>query len=50
MGRFGSVQSMNTIMKNNRALIGKRKSRFSSKKEYIGSFQDKDPEEFIDYK
>ncbi len=50
MGGFGSVQSMNTIMKNNRALIGKRKSMFSSKKEYIGSFQDKDPEEFIDYK
>jgi tetratricopeptide (TPR) repeat protein len=50
MGGFGSVQSMNTIMKNNRALIGKRKSMFSSKKEYMGSSHEKDPEEFIDYK
>lgn len=50
MGGFGSVQSMNTIMKNNRALIGKRKSMFSSKKDYIGTSQEKEEEEFVDYK
>jgi hypothetical protein len=50
MGGFGSAQSMNTIMKNNRALIGKRKSMFSSKKDYIGSSQEKEEEEFVDYK
>lgn len=50
MGGFGSAQSMNTIMKNNRALIGKRKSMFSSKKDYIGTSQEKEEEEFVDYK
>lgn len=50
MGGFGSAQSMNTIMKNNRALIGKRKSMFSSKKDYIGSSQENEEEEFVDYK
>jgi hypothetical protein len=50
MGGFGSVQSMNTIMKNNRALLGKRKSMFTSKKEYIGHANEKELEEFIDYK
>lgn len=50
MGGFGSAQSMNTIMKNNRALIGKRKSMFSSKKEYIGTSNQQEQEEFVDYK
>ncbi|MBN8567138.1 MAG: tetratricopeptide repeat protein [Flavobacteriales bacterium] len=50
MGGFGSAQSMNTIMKNNRALIGKRKSMFSSKRDYIGSSHEKVEEEFVDYK
>jgi tetratricopeptide (TPR) repeat protein len=50
MGGFGSAQSMNTIMKNNRALIGKRKSMFSSKKDYIVSPREKEAEEFVDYK
>lgn len=50
MGGFGSAQSMNTIMKNNRAQLGKRKSMFSSKKDYIGSSKESEQEEFIDHK
>lgn len=50
MGGFGSVQSMNTIMKNNRALLSKRKSLFASKKDYIGTSPEKADEEFVDYK
>ncbi len=49
MGGFGSIQSMNTIMKNNRALLGKRKSMFSSRKEYISSLDEKKPTEFVDH-
>jgi len=52
MGGFGSAQSMNTVMKNNRALLGKRKSFFRSKKDYITTKNkyDKISGEFFDYK
>lgn len=50
MGGFGSVQHMNTVMRNNRAQLGKRKSMFRSKDEYIGKTTEGNFEEFIDYK
>ncbi|RXR31868.1 hypothetical protein EQG68_09365 [Flavobacterium piscinae] len=37
-------------MKNNRALIGKRKSMFSSKKDYLSSPYENEHTEFIDHK
>ena len=52
MGGFGSAQSMITAMKNNRALLGERKSLFRSKKDYITTKNkyDKISGEFFDYK
>ncbi len=50
MGGFGGVQYMNLVMKFNRNQLGKRKSMFSSKQEYISSLNEKETEEFVDHK